>query len=783
MLEGTLRIALLALAVALLASVAQGEEPTGQAELQRRVASAVREGGVDGMAALPDVLVLRQGATLYGLDPYSLQQLWVYRGKELVAGPTLVGERLFVIQKEVRESSSGYGGGTTRITYHRILEIAPDSGLLRGWKEAASSTVRLLSTCGRAVFLLDRYIYTVSGEGPLSLVSLEKHLNLYLATRAFAPERVRLAGSHLLAWVPELRLAVSFDLERNAQAWRRGFPEEIVDVRGCGDVQTATTVGGKLLGLDARTGNTVWQSALPQERIVLLLQSGQPLSLSTGNLPGWIDPKDGTIRTLQEDDPESPRNLLEDGHGRALLSQGNRLTVHGSPSGTRDWLYDAGEPIRLLSAAESYVALVTETGRLDVLGQSRASATEAPPQSAGGIDLVVDPEDAFVWLDGSYLGPGGRPIETLSPGMHRLRLFHPDRKRLDIEAEVAPGRLTPLALTLERRSQGPIRIDSTPAGAVVLIDGENRGKTPLTLYQYPASQVLQVTVSRTGYRDVSQRLFVREDGAALSADLRFAPPTGGAFGIVGRTGTGAIRGWREADIREGRVEGEPYRPADGEVFVKAIASIEWGPSRWRLFARGGYSNHEHILFEGEGGFWFAVDQGLRVEVGASYLMLGLSHPSSEPPTRGESEDATPDRSAPLEQWRHPIPRVLVGNESPSYWLGKLRLRPRAGLLVELGAGILEGARLRGTALVQDAAGHLVRDPARSYDFQGRNGGIADARLQLALGTFRIWKLAPSTAVDIHYRHRWADFGPARESTGELTVGLGILYFDKRQGGL
>ncbi|MES1245134.1 MAG: PEGA domain-containing protein, partial [Acidobacteriota bacterium] len=454
--------------------------------------------------------------------------------------------------------------------------------------------------------------------------------------------------------------------------------------------------------------------------------------------------------------------------------------AYGGPSGN-PWSYDVGEPIRFVSAAESYVALVTETGKLDVLGQSRPGTSEPQPANAGGLDLAVDPEDARVWLDGSYLGSGGRSLAGLRPGTHRLRLVHPDCRRLDAEVEIAPGGTAPLSLVLERRSDGPLLIESTPSAADVFLDGERKGPTPYTAYNYPPGQVVKVTVSKRGYRSVSRTLALREEGAKLDVALKYAPPLAGLFGLAGYTGTGAIRGWREADIREGRVEGEPYRPGDGNAFAAAAGFFEVGPQRLRLFGRGAVSTHEDVFGEGEGGLWFALNRRLRVEVGASYLRLGLNHTRSEPPRRQREgqRGSVEDRSAPLEEWSHPIPRVFVENEPPSYLLGKLRLRPRVGLLVELGAGLLQDARLRGTALVEDAGGHLVRDTARSYDFEGRNGGILDARLQLALGTFPFWKLHPSTALDVRFQHRWADFGSARESTGALILGIGVLSFNSR----
>jgi len=135
-----------------------------------------------------------------------------------------------------------------------------------------------------------------------------------------------------------------------------------------------------------------------------------------------------------------------------------------------------------------------------------------------------------------------------------------------------------------------------------------------------------------------------------------------------------------------------------------------------------------------------------------------------------------DRSAPLERWDHPIPRVFVDNNSRDYLVAHLRARPQADLLLELAIGRLLSTRLRGTALVDGADGHLVRDPERSYDLRSQSGDLIDFKLRKGLGAFRLWRIFPSTTFEARYRQRTIDFGAARERGQEVTIGLGLMIF-------
>src|SRR6185295_5507499 len=162
------------------------------------------------------------------------------------------------------------------------------------------------------------------------------------------------------------------------------------------------------------------------------------------------------------------------------------------------------------------------------------------------------------------------------------------------------------------------------------------------------------------------------------------------------------------------------RTGSDRIFARLVTSFETQLWRVNPFYRStfGVSSGNEDLTEQEAGALVSLRPFNTAQIGLSYLWLPYHEAESTPPARGRQ---SPDSSAPLESWDHPIPRVLVKNDSVEFWMAHFRFRPRPGLFLQLTAGRSIDGRLRGTALVEDAEGHLVRDPVRAYDFSLRGG--------------------------------------------------------------
>jgi hypothetical protein len=158
---------------------------------------------------------------------------------------------------------------------------------------------------------------------------------------------------------------------------------------------------------------------------------------------------------------------------------------------------------------------------------AKIDLVQGAAQGVGRLRIVTPVPEAEVFIDGSSAGKA--PIERgdLSAGKHyvvvRARGYAEWRREVNIEAGGVAN------LTAELSASGVLKVLSNVAGADVLIDGEIKGKTPLTLEAMPAGDHLAEVRAR-GYASARQPFHL--DGGEqkiLSADLaalRTGPTTG-----------------------------------------------------------------------------------------------------------------------------------------------------------------------------------------------------------------------------------------------------------------
>jgi hypothetical protein len=87
-------------------------------------------------------------------------------------------------------------------------------------------------------------------------------------------------------------------------------------------------------------------------------------------------------------------------------------------------------------------------------GPPSVVATPPPPNSYGGIALEINPDNAEVSVDGSFVGyasdfsPTRQPL-TLAPGRHHIELQAPGLEPLAFDVDIAPGQVIPYHGTLQ----------------------------------------------------------------------------------------------------------------------------------------------------------------------------------------------------------------------------------------------------------------------------------------------------------------------------------------------
>ena len=133
--------------------------------------------------------------------------------------------------------------------------------------------------------------------------------------------------------------------------------------------------------------------------------------------------------------------------------------------------------------------------------------------------IITDPPNADVIIDGKKSGHTPRKI-YLKPGPYLVKVYIPGYKQEQHAVTVTPSAGASLHLKLKPLSGKPvpIKVDSLPSGAELLINGEVIGNTPADLILKPGRYQIKVTLD--GYEAHKQSLDVDAEGEnALSVKL------------------------------------------------------------------------------------------------------------------------------------------------------------------------------------------------------------------------------------------------------------------------
>ena len=163
------------------------------------------------------------------------------------------------------------------------------------------------------------------------------------------------------------------------------------------------------------------------------------------------------------------------------------------------------------------------------------------PQAFGY--LAINPYGADIYIDGTYYGDAEQTI-TLSPGTYTLVLkkagYYDGTDQFTITAGETTNEnlgMTPYQSTV---SYGDIRVQSTPAGAAVYLDGNYRGTTysgsPLDITQLaPGTYTIQLTMP--DYQTYTQTALVQTGvittvAAAMVPAVTTTPDTTGQISVT-----------------------------------------------------------------------------------------------------------------------------------------------------------------------------------------------------------------------------------------------------------
>jgi len=210
--------------------------------------------------------------------------------------------------------------------------------------------------------------------------------------------------------------------------------------------------------------------------------------------------------------------------------------------------------------------------------EMQPGATESVSDINTGIVVVRSiPEGARVYFDGLNVGTTPVQIPKAGTGKHLLRiektLYHDYLEEISVQ----PDGIIQVLAELDA-AFGSLTIISTPEGAVVSLNEQVKGRTPLTIDEL-ASGEYEIAITKDLYHTHTER-FIITDGSNNTRDITLLP----AFGLltidtepIGATVylDGQIKGQTPSSLNELpsgtytlRIEKDLYQPVESTILIE-----------------------------------------------------------------------------------------------------------------------------------------------------------------------------------------------------------------------
>lgn len=239
---------------------------------------------------------------------------------------------------------------------------------------------------------------------------------------------------------------------------------------------------------------------LPNDRVTEFAFAG--IVKAKGEVVFNISP--GDVYLVKDGTPSGIITVPESGRLKMQLSPGNH-TFAFSRQGMRDWDTEV-------------VVRAGETQQVQV--DFRSGQSQIAEASGYGI-LVIrsEPSGAAVFIDGVERGPTTYQAKQIAAGTHTVEIQKPLYKPYLETITVASDDILEVSPTLEP-DFGKLTINSNPSGAMVYIDGQQKGLTPHKVERFLSGEY-DLRLVKQLYHENIQKFTIQAGGQTpISVDLR-----------------------------------------------------------------------------------------------------------------------------------------------------------------------------------------------------------------------------------------------------------------------
>ncbi|OIO22258.1 hypothetical protein AUJ13_04955 [Candidatus Micrarchaeota archaeon CG1_02_49_24] len=272
----------------------------------------------------------------------------------------------------------------------------------------------------------------------------------------------------------------------------------------------------------------------------LILASGCAISLWEPNLPANQTQQPTQANTGQ---PTSLYITSEPSSANVYINRGFRgvtpLTIPSIAPGTVELWVTTGtqENMTNITIAANQITSI----HVPLVGiQPMNQQTQAPPATpgTGGLELNSTPTDAFVYIDGVYMGRTPLTIRGLIPGGHELKVSSSNYLEFKTTVLIEADKTQAFSPTLDLKGTfSTLKIDTNPSNADVWLNGSFQGMTPLQKI-YPGNNKFRVQLQKPGYVTYTTNRSTTE-GQTTDMYYSFIPTNGKAVFILKSTPEGA----------------------------------------------------------------------------------------------------------------------------------------------------------------------------------------------------------------------------------------------------